>query len=82
MFDDHDDEEVMGEPTFELRLREGEPQVSGCYFMHPVLQVLDAHWDEDQPGRLLVTASDGSRWCADGVARRGTVNVTLKPVDA
>lgn len=82
MFDDHDHEEIMGEPTFELRLREGEPQVSGCYFMHPVLQVLDARWDEARPGRILVTASDGSRWCADGVAHRGTVNVTLKPVEA
>ncbi len=81
VFDDHDDEEVMGEPTFELRLRDGEPQVSGCYFMHPVLQVADATWDAAQDGRILVTADDGSRWFADRVPRQGTVNVILHPLE-
>jgi hypothetical protein len=82
VLDDHDDEEVMGEPTFELRLRNGEPQVSGCYFMHPVLQVASADWDPQRSQRILVTASDGSRWYADGVPAQGTVNVVLRPVEA
>ena len=80
MFDDHDDE-VMGEPTFELRLRNGEPQVSGCYFMHPVLQVQEARWDDQNPGRILVTADDGSRWFADRVPQHGTTSITLKPLE-
>jgi hypothetical protein len=81
MFGDDDDEEVMGEPTFELRLRDGEPQVSGCYFMHPVLQVDSAVWDEGRPSRILVTADDGSRWFADNVGRHGITNVRLHPMD-
>jgi hypothetical protein len=76
-----DDEEVMGEPAFELRLRDGEPQVSGCYFMHPALQVESADWDEQRPRRILVTASDGSHWYADDVPAEGTVNVRLRPVE-
>ncbi len=82
MFDDHDDEEVLGEATFELRLRNGEPQVSGCYFMHPVLKVSDMAWDHERPGRILVTANDGSRWFADRVKREGTTNVVLHPVES
>ena len=82
MFGDDDDEEVLGEPSFELRLRNGEPQVSGCYFMHPVLKVQDAAWDDDRPDRILVTATDGSRWFADNVGRQGVTNVRLHPLDA
>ena len=82
MFGDDDDEEVMGEPSFELRLRDGEPQVSGCYFMYPVLQVDRAVWDEGRPDRILVTADDGSRWFAENVARHGVTNVRLHPMDA
>jgi hypothetical protein len=82
MFGDDDDEEVLGEPTFELRVRNGEPQVSGCYFMLPVLQVESAVWDEGRPDRILVTADDGSRWFADGVRREGVSNVRLQPLDA
>jgi photosystem II stability/assembly factor-like uncharacterized protein len=78
MFGDEDDDDVMGEPSFELRLRDGEPQVSGCYFMHPVLQVAEAGWDPGQDDRLLVTADDGSRWFADHVDRTGTSNVRLQ----
>lgn len=75
-----DDEEIFGEPSFELRLRDGEPLVSGCYFMHPVLQVQTAEWDDVRPDRLLVTATDGSKWYADGVPRVGKVNVVLTPM--
>ena len=82
MFDDHDDEEVLGEPSFELRLRDGEPQVSGCYFMHPVLHVESVMWDDRQPHRILVTADDGSHWYADHVQRTGTANVVLRPLEA
>jgi hypothetical protein len=82
MFGDDDEEEVLGEPTFELRLRDGKPQVSGCYFMYPVLQVDRAVWDEGRPDRILVTADDGSRWFADNVGRHGVTNVKLHPLDA
>jgi hypothetical protein len=75
-----DDEEVFGEPSFELRLRDGEPLVSGCYFMCPIIQVQTAEWDDVRPDRLLVTATDGSKWYADGVSRVGTVNVVLQPM--
>ena len=81
MFDDHDDDEVMGEPSFELRLRDGEPQVSGCYFMHPVLHVAEVTWDESRGDRILVTADDGSRWFADKVGRVGVANVVLHRID-
>lgn len=73
-----EEEELMGEPSFELRLRDGEPQVSGCYFMYPTLQVVEASWDGDRPDRILATASDGSRWYADGVRRTGVANVVLR----
>ncbi|MER5628229.1 hypothetical protein ABT061_45150 [Streptosporangium sp. NPDC002544] len=77
----HDDEEeVFGEPSFELRLRDGEPLVSGCYFMHPVIEVRAAAWDDTQKDRLLVTATDGSEWYADGVSRTGRVNIVLTPM--
>jgi hypothetical protein len=81
MFGD-EDEEVLGEPAFELRLRDGEPQVSGCYFMHPVLQVDSAVWDDARPNRILVTADDGSRWFADNVRKQGVTNVVLHPLEA
>ncbi|MCH5675621.1 hypothetical protein [Streptomyces gilvus] len=80
MFDDHD-EEVMGKPAFELRLRDGQPLVSGCYFMHPVLQVADATWDDQRPERIMVTADDGSRWFADSVPKTGVANVVLQPLE-
>jgi hypothetical protein len=70
-----DDDEVIGKPSFELRLRDGEPQVSGCYFMHPVLQVADFAWAGAD--RILVTADDGSRWYADRVPRQGVASATL-----
>ena len=79
MFDEHD-EEVMGQPSFELLLRDGEPQVSGCYFMHPVLHVAAVSWDNDK-SRVLVTADDGSHWFADNVPRSGVTNVVLQPRD-
>jgi hypothetical protein len=79
VFDD-DDEEVMGEPSFELRLRDGEPQVSGCYFMYPVLHVAELEWDPERGDRILVTADDGSRWFADRVTRSGTTSVALRPL--
>jgi hypothetical protein len=76
-----DDEEVLGQPSFELRLRDGEPQVSGCYFMYPVLHVADLEWDPEGSDRILVTADDGSRWSADGVDRIGTTSVVLRPLE-
>jgi|GEM_PF-4785914 len=75
-----DDEEVFGEPSFELRVRDGTPLVSGCYFMHPTVQARTAEWDHAKIDRIVVTATDGSTWYADGVSRVGVVNVALTPL--
>jgi hypothetical protein len=77
-----DEEEVLGTPTFEVLLRDGEPFVSGTYFMAPPIYMREAEWDKDWPGRLLVTASDGSRWFADDVATTGRVNAVMRPLTA
>ena len=75
----HEEEEVLGTPSFELLVRDGEAVVSGSYFVHPPVRAVDAEWDAAS-GRLLVRADDGSRWYADDVPRHGTVNVRLRPV--
>ena len=72
-----DDEEIFGEPSFELRIRDGEPLVSGCYFMYPIIHAQTAEWDDVRPDRILVTADDGSKWYADNVPRVGVVNIVL-----
>jgi hypothetical protein len=33
-----DDDEVLGEPTFEMLVRDGQPIIAGSYFMHPPLR--------------------------------------------
>ena len=76
----HEDEEMLGDPSFEMWVRNGEPVVSGSYFVHPPLRAVDAAWDADRPGRLLVTADDGTKWFADGVPQQGSANVVLRPV--
>ena len=75
-----EEEEVLGTPTFEVLVRDGEPIVSGTYFMAPPLYMREAEWDASRPDRLLVTATDGSRWYADNVQLKGRVNVVLKPL--
>lgn len=75
-----DDEEIFGEPSFELRIRDGEPVVSGCYFMYPIIRAQTAEWDDVRTDRIVVTATDGSKWYADGVSRTGDVNVVLTPL--
>jgi hypothetical protein len=75
-----EDDEVLGEPSFEILVRDGEPIISGSYFIHPPLRAVDAEWDQQQPGRLLVRADDGSVWCAEDVPRAGAVSVQLRPV--
>jgi len=72
------EEEVPGTPSFEVLVKDGEPIVSGSYFMAPPLYMRQAHWDPEREERLLVVASDGSRWYADGIAREGRVNVVLR----
>ena len=76
-----EEEEVLGTPTFEVLVRDGIPIAAGTYFMAPPLYMREVSWDESRRGRLLVTASDGSRWYADNVALEGRVNVVLKPLD-
>jgi hypothetical protein len=76
----HEEEEVPGLPSFELVLRDGEPIVSGSYFLYPPLRAVEAEWDASQPSRLLVRADDGTWWAATDVPRTGRVNVVLEPV--
>jgi len=75
-----EEEEVLGDPSFELWVRDGEPVVSGSYFLHPPLRATEAHWDPTDRHRLLVRADDGSEWFAADVSLSGSVNVVLHPV--
>ena len=75
-----EEDEPLGEPSFELWVRDGEPIASGSYFVHPPLRATDAEWDPARPNRLLVHADDGSDWFADDVPRSGGVSVRLRPV--
>ena len=76
----HDEEEALGVPSFEILVRDGEPVVSGSYFLHPPLRAVHAKWDARDPARLEVRADDGSEWYATNVPRTGLVNVVLQPV--
>jgi hypothetical protein len=75
------DEEVLGDPSFQMWVRDGEPIVSGSYFMHPPLRAKSAQWDPHVPSRLLVLASDGTLWAAENVQKTGGVTAQLHPVD-
>jgi len=75
-----EEEEVPGLPSFELVLRDGEPIVSGSYFLYPPLRAVTAEWDASQPSRLLVRADDGTWWAASDVPRTGRINVVLEPL--
>ena len=75
-----DEEEVLGDPSFELLVRDGRPVVSGSYFIQPPLRAVHAEWDKEEPGRVLVLADDGSAWYADNVSQSGSVSVALLPV--
>lgn len=75
-----EDEELLGTPSFEVLVRDGEPITSGSYFMAPPLYMREADWDPDDPHRLIVKASDGSTWHAENVALTGKVNVILRRV--
>ena len=75
----HDEEEALGVPSFEILVRDGEPVVSGSYFLHPPLRAVSAEWDTGDPDRLLVRADDGSDWYATNVPRTGLANVVLQP---
>ncbi|MGX7679261.1 hypothetical protein ACSMXN_10230 [Jatrophihabitans sp. DSM 45814] len=76
-----DDEEVLGTPSFEVLVRDGRPLSSGSYFMAPPLYMREATWDPAIADRLLVTASDGSHWYSDDVAKEGPVNAVLRRLD-
>lgn len=77
---DSDDDEVLGEPVFEMLLRDGQPVIAGSYFMHPPLRQQSAVFDSSVPGRLVVTATNGSRWYADDLPPTGQVTVRLRPL--
>lgn len=76
-----EEEEALGNPTFELLVRDGRPIVSGSYFLHPPLRAVHADWDPDDAHRLVVQADDGSKWYATDVPQQGRVNVVLSPMD-
>jgi hypothetical protein len=76
----HEEEEILGDPSFELWVRDGEPVVSGSYFLHPPLRAVEARWDARDPHRILVRADDGTDWFAAGMPLTGSVNVVLHPV--
>ena len=74
-----EEEEMLGDPSFELWVRDGEPIVSGSYFLQPPLRAVHAEWDPEDPDTLRVCADDGTEWYACGVHRTGSVNVVLRP---
>jgi hypothetical protein len=76
-----EDEEILGEPSFQMWVRDGVPVVSGCYFMHPPLRARNAVWDPEVPRRLIVLASDGTLWSAEDVPLAGGVTVALHRAD-
>ncbi len=76
----HEEEEDLGEPTFELLVRDGRPIVSGCYFVHPPLRAVESEWDPEKTGTLRVRADDKTEWFATDVPQTGTVSVRLRPV--
>jgi hypothetical protein len=77
-----EDEEILGEPSFQMWVRDGVPVVSGSYFMQPPLRARSAEWDPDVPGRLIVRASDGTLWSAEDVPLAGGVTASLHRADA
>jgi hypothetical protein len=76
-----EDEEILGEPSFQMWVRDGVPVVSGCYFMHPPLRARSAEWDPAEAGRLIVRASDGTLWSAEEVPLAGGVTALLHRAD-
>src|SRR3954469_4007892 len=79
---DTDDEEVLGEPVFEMLVRDGQPVIAGSYFMHPPLRQQSAGFDSAVPGRLIVTATHGSRWYGDDIPPTGMATIRLRPLPA
>ena len=77
-----EEEEILGEPSFQMWVRDGVPVVSGSYFMQPPLRARSAEWDPEMPGRLIVRASDGTVWSAENVPLAGGVTATLHRADA
>jgi hypothetical protein len=77
-----EDEEILGDPSFQMWVRDGEPIVSGSYFMHPPLRAKSAEWDQNVPGRLLVRASDDTLWSAEDVPKAGGITAHLHPADS
>ena len=76
-----EEEEAIGIPSFEMLVRDGQPVVSGSYFLHPPLRAVEAHWDAQDPSRLKVRADYGSEWYATDVPTEGRASVVLQPVD-
>jgi hypothetical protein len=75
-----EEEEPVGNPTFELLVRDGRPIVSGSYFLHPPLRAVSAEWDPADADRLLVRADDGTEWYATDIPREGRANIVLQPL--
>jgi hypothetical protein len=77
---DSNEDEVLGEPTFEMLMRDGQPVIAGSYFMRPALRQQSARFDEAIPGRLLVTTTLGTVWYADDVPATGVATIRLQPL--
>jgi hypothetical protein len=77
---DSDEDEVLGEPTFEMLVRAGQPVIAGSYFMHPPLRQQSARFDDAIPRRLLVTTTVGTVWYADDVPPTGVTTIRLQPL--
>lgn len=77
---DSADDEVLGEPTFEMLVRDGQPVIAGSYFMHPPLRQQSARFDDAVPGRLVVTTTVGTVWYADDIPPTGTSTIRLQPL--
>jgi hypothetical protein len=75
-----DDDEVMGEPVFELLTRDGKPIVAGSYFMHPPLRQRDIRMDDAVPNRVIVTSTDGREWYTDDMPPTGKATLLLQPL--
>jgi hypothetical protein len=75
-----EEEEALGLPAFELLVRNGEPVVSGSYFLQPPLRATHADRDAEDMSRLIVRADDGSTWLATDVPATGLATIVLKPV--
>lgn len=69
---------MSGYAGFRVKLRDGHHVGDSSTFVQPQMMVQTIRWDRGVPGRLRVTATDGSQWLADDVSQVGEVSVKLR----